>query len=101
METMMSNGQASPCMDIATYEEAPIVRWHDLLLGGTHETIGKLSDIKDEYLAKIREEIDNTFPADVVVENGNTVGPLDVDVRVFFCSSVLLFSLMNMYFVGL
>ena len=83
METMMSNEQASPCMDIATYEEAPIVRWHDLLLGGTHDTIGKLSGIKDKYLAKIREEIMETFPADVVVENGNTVGPLDVDVRLF------------------
>ena len=83
METMMSNEQASPCMDIATYEEAPIVRWHDLLLGATHDTIGKLSGIKDEYLAKIREEIVETFPSDVVVENGNTVGPLDVDVRLF------------------
>ena len=96
METMISNGQTSPCMDIATYEEAPIVRWHGLLLGGTHQTIGKLSAIKDAYLAKIREEIDDTFPADVRVENGNTVGPLDVDVRVFFYSSVPLFSLMNM-----
>ena len=90
METLQSNGQHSPCMDIVRYEEAPVVRWHDLLLGGTHETIGKLSDVKEEYLAKIREEIETTFPASVRVENGNTVGPLEVEVRYYY-----LFCIMN------